>query len=356
MDMSSRSHAVLMIGLASLAAGCRERTEQGEPGAPTRADAAVAPPSSAPKDEPAVELPEPPALEEAPRGLPPIASPAHNPTTPEKVELGRLMFFDPRLSASGKTSCASCHQPERGWADGVARANTDAGQPNLRHTPSLANTGYQRAWGWDGGMPTLEAQVLSHWKGQLGGPPDAALRLLTGAPGYAARFSRAFSTGPQRERVAEALAAYARTVVSGDAPWDRHEGGAGAVGPDAVAGFEVFSKRAGCATCHPPPLYTDHDHHARAGEAHGADPGRKRISGEARDEGAFKTPGLRGLVHTAPYFHDGSAATLEEAVAAELARGQISLSAVQRGQLLAFLRALSPPPIERSAPELPAMP
>jgi len=339
-----RRLAVLLVA-ASLGGGgnggCRSRTERpadqtGEAGTrpaapgPEGAATASAAPSRDGADRPeVVSLAPAPPLAPAPRGLPPVPSPPHNRTTAEKVELGRILFFDPRLSVSGKTSCASCHQPERGWSDGAARARTDSGEPNLRHSPSLYNVGYGQEWAWDGGMPTLEALVLSHWKGQLGGTP------------------------------AEALGSFVRTIASGDSAWDRHEAEiAGAVSPDVVRGFEVFARKAGCATCHPPPLYSDLDYHRRAGAAKAADadPGRMRVTANPRDQGAFKTPGLRGLALTAPYFHDGSASTLEAAVDIELARGQAPITSAERSHLLAFLRALSPAPAARPSIDLPAFP
>lgn len=362
------ARAVALLAAAAIAvgaAGCRERVEReggGEAGAEADGRPGTGPAAPAPPEAPAVSqpppLPEAPPLPFAPRGLPPLASPEYNPTTPDKVELGRLLFFDPRLSASGETSCASCHQPAEGWADGVERARTDAGQPNLRHTPSLFNVGYHREWSWDGSKPSLEAHILSHWKGQLGRRPDDAEALLRRAPGYARRFSRAFGGGPEREHIAEALAAFVRTVTSGDSPVDRHEAGvAGALSREAEAGRAVFSQRAGCATCHPPPLYTDLAYHDRGigAAARAADPGRMRVTADARQLGAFKTPGLRGLTHTAPYFHDGSSATLEAAVDAELAHDRISLTAPERGQLLAFLRGLSSPVPSVTRPDLPAV-
>lgn len=369
-----RRLAVLLVA-ASLGGGanggCRSRTERpadqtGEAGTrpaapgPEGAATASAAPSRDGADRPeVVSLAPAPPLAPAPRGLPPVPSPPHNRTTAEKVELGRILFFDPRLSVSGKTSCASCHQPERGWSDGAARARTDSGEPNLRHSPSLYNVGYGQEWAWDGGMPTLEALVLSHWKGQLGGTPAAAAALLARAPGYAARFARAFDEVPEQDGIAEALGSFVRTIASGDSAWDRHEAEiAGAVSPDVVRGFEVFARKAGCATCHPPPLYSDLDYHGRAGAAKAADadPGRMRVTANPRDQGAFKTPGLRGLALTAPYFHDGSASTLEAAVDIELARGQAPITSAERSHLLAFLRALSPAPAARPSIDLPAFP
>lgn len=310
-----------------------------------------------PRESMGEAIPAAPPLAPPPRGLPPLPDGPFEQTA-AKVELGALLFFEPRLSATSTRSCAGCHQPARGWADGEARSTTVAGKPNLRHTPTLFNVGWHRTWAWDGSMQTLEAQILTHWEGQLGGAPEVVAAALSRSPGYVARFQRVFEAAPARERVAEALAAYVRSLSSGDSPWDRHEAGErGAVGSDAIDGFAVFSERAGCAVCHPPPLYTDHGFHARAGAgADQADPGRARVTADAADQGAFKTPGLRGLVHTAPYFHDGSAATLDAAVDAELARGSVALDANQRRQLLAFLAALSPPLEPVPPPELPAIP
>src|SRR5690606_14234054 len=139
----------------------------------------------------AEELPPPPPVPRAPRGLPPTPSPPHNPTTPARVELGRLLFFEPALSAGRAMACSTCHQP------------------------GLWNAAYRRDWGWDGGMPTRAAHILSHWKGQMGGQPDQVAAALGSSRGYAARFQRAFGAGgdpaaaePSRERIAEALAAF----------------------------------------------------------------------------------------------------------------------------------------------------
>ena len=352
-----RTRAALLAAL--VAAGCRG-DKGGEEHDPARKEpgASPGPVEHVPRERSvSEELPEAPAVPDAPRGLPPTPSPEHNPTSPDKVELGRLLFFEPRLSSSGKMSCASCHQPEHGFADGEKRSKTASGQLNLRHTPSLYNTAYNQTWAWDGNMPGLEEHLVSHWKGQLAAAPEAVVADLPRAPGYAARFARAFDDGlATRDRVTEALAAFVRTIRSGDSPWDRREAGeAGAASPDAVAGFRVFTERAGCATCHTPPLYTDGQFHAR-GIGDESDPGRARVTADSRHSGAFKTPGLRSLIETPPYFHDGSAATLEAAVDHELARSERPLSPEERRHLIEFLRALSPPPAPMVRPELPVVP
>lgn len=286
-----------------------------------------------------VDLPPAPPVPEVPRGLPPTPSPDHNPTTPEKVELGRLLFFEPRLSATGAMSCASCHQPEHGFASAEKRSKIATGKPNLRHTPSLYNTAYQQTWAWDGNMPILEAHILSHWRGQLGASLETVAAELPRAPGYAARFARAFQGDPAtRDHVVEALGAFVRTIRSGDAPWDRKEAGdADAVSADAVAGFRIFTERAGCGICHTPPLYFDHQFHNR-GIGDESDPGRARVTADSRHTGAFKTPGLRALLETAPYFHDGSAETLEDVI--PRVPNTSDLTAAERSDLLEYLKSL----------------
>ena len=341
--------------LLLVAAACRGDKEKPAP----KADKPPAPPvEHVPRERNVkVDLPPAPPVPDAPGGLPATPSPDHNPTTPEKVELGRLLFFEPRLSATGSMSCASCHQPEHGFASPEKRSKIATGKPNLRHTPSLYNTAYQQTWAWDGNMPVLEQLIDSHWRGQLGASLETMAAELPQAPGYAARFARAFQGDPAtRNHVIEALGAFVRTIRSGDAPWDRKEAGnAEAVSADVVAGFHVFTERAGCATCHTPPLYFDHQFYNR-GVGDESDPGRARVTADSRHTGAFKTPGLRGLIETAPYFHDGSAATLEAAVDHELARSERPLSPDERRQLVEFLRALSPAPSPMVRPELPVVP
>ena len=328
------------------------------------ADAAFA----APEDDaelPVVVLPPAPSVPPPPPGLPATPSPPHTPTTPEKVALGELLFFDPRLSASGEMSCASCHDPAAGFAHGVRRSRTQSGSTNRRHTPSLWNAGYASAWFWDGSADTLEGAIDSNWRGQMAPDPFAVSAALHANPTYRAHFERAFDDLASPDRIAEALAAYVRTLRSGDAPWDRYErGDEAAVSEAAVRGFRLFSGRAQCAVCHPPPLYSDRRYHRTGarGPDSPADPGRYRVTGDASDRGALRTPSLRGIVHTGPYFHDGSAETLEEAVRIMASggrdgRGQdlepVALSDEDVADLVEFLRALSPGLPDHEFPELP---
>lgn len=369
-------HVWLLGGLALIWVGCKEGDKKPEPAPepPASTESAgddAAPVAAAPADAAPeqVVLPPAPPVPSAPLGLPDTPSPDHNRTTPAKVVLGELLFFDPRLAGDGSASCASCHQPEHGWASPEQRSRTVGGKLNLRHTPSLFNVAYARAWSWDGRMDTLEAATLAHWKGQLGADPEPQTTVLAAIPVYAAHFERAFGGAATPDMVAEALAAFVRTIRSGDSPWDRHEAGdADAVTGEVIAGFKVFAEKAQCALCHPPPLYSDYRYHnlgVGTGEAP-ADIGRYRVSGSEADLGAFKTPTLRGVTTSPPYFHNGGADSLEGAVDFILAGGHregnpaiarrldpVFLTPVERQQLLLFLRALTP---ARAPYEPPALP
>ncbi len=349
-------------GLALLlAAACSSKGGGGDdqtPPAPPARDAAVKPPTPPVPGE--VVLPPAPPVPPPPLGLPETPSPPDNPTTPEKVVLGELLFFDPRLSRDGTASCASCHDPDQGWADGRPKATTLAGRINLRHTPTLWNVGYAREYFWDGRVGRLETMITANWQGQLDADPGKVAAALARHPVYAAHFERAFGGTPTPERIAQALAAFVRTIRSGDSAWDRYEATSNPANlpAEAVAGSVLFHGRAQCGNCHPPPLYADHDYHSLDIGA-GRDEGRARVTGDPADEGAFRTPTVRGAAAHPPYFHDGSAASLEAAIDAILAHGTgappvpIQLTAPERLQLVAFVRSLTPGVRPYPRPKLP---
>ncbi len=249
--------------------------------------------------------------------LPPVPSPADNSTTPDKVALGAKLWIDPRLSGSGTMACTTCHVREKGWTDGQVLSRRDNGDMNTRHTPTMYNVGYSQSFYWDGRAPTLEAQVLAAWRVQLSADPAKATERIAAVPGYVAEFQKVFGTPPAQDAIVKALAAYLRTKVSGLSPWDRHEmGQRGAVSADARAGFDLFMGKARCAVCHTPPAYSDFNFHNIGLEAGKPkpDPGRFAVTKKPEDTSAFKTPTLRSVAISGPYFHDGSRATLEEAV------------------------------------------
>jgi cytochrome c peroxidase len=259
--------------------------------------------------------------------------PEANPVTQEKATLGWILWFDKRLSGDRSRSCYSCHLNEKGLTDGLAR-NTSAvdGKPLARNTPTLWNIGYHQNWYWDGRAATLEGQALAAWKLANMGAKDKekdeiraeVLERINGVPAYKELFQKAFGGPATEKNVVLALATFMRTIISKDTAWDRYQkGDKGAVSEAAVRGWDVFQK-AKCTNCHSGFLFTDVQfHNVGIGLKDGkpADVGRQKVTNQEKDTGAFKTPTLRDVARSGPYFHDGSVATLEEAVKFLLAGG-----------------------------------
>jgi cytochrome c peroxidase len=225
----------------------------------------------------------------------------------------------------------------------------------------VLNLGYHPSFYWDGRKPTLEAVSQAAWTGQLGADPQAVAEALNRVPVYRALFRRAFQEDATADNVPKALAAWLRALKSGNSAWDRAQAGdKAALSKEALTGEKLFTKL-GCAQCHPPPLFSDFDfHNAGIGE----DPGRKDATKADADFGRFKTPSLRNVALTGPYFHDGKTATLEDAIAL-MARGgnenphrdpkfkAHKLSRKDAAALKAFLEALTGESTYTAAPELP---
>jgi cytochrome c peroxidase len=301
-----------------------------------------------------------------------MAIPPDNPMTPPKVQLGRQLFFDPRLSGDGTTACASCHQPEHGFTNGRPQPTPPPGAPSRRACPTLWNVGYQQAFFWEGSAPTLERAVAGMWRFGLApgnegqaGVADVAAR-LNGIPGYRAAFEHVFGDEATVENVPRALAAFLRTLVANRSAWVRfREGDRDALSPSARRGWEVFDGKGRCTTCHNGLLLTDLQYHNVGIGMQAQKPGLGRfgISRNERDRGAFKTPPLLNASRSAPYFHDGSVATLEEAVDLMAGGGlpnphrdaalqPVGLTGAERASLLAFLRELTVD-YETARPDLP---
>jgi cytochrome c peroxidase len=259
---------------------------------------------------------------DAPKGppaskLPPMPQPADNPATPAKVTLGKQLFADPRLSGSGKMACQSCHYRNLGWTDAQVLSRKDDGSLNTRHTPSLYNVGYQTAWYWDGRATTLEGQILAAWRAQIGADPAKATAAINAVPGYRSQFIAVWGSEATPDTVVKSLAAFFRSLVSTDSPWDRYEAGdTRAVSMDAIEGHALFAGKGRCTACHAPPYYGNSSFFNIGLEQGKGQPdvGRFNVTKIEADRGAFKTPSLRSVELSAPYFHDGSAATLKDAV------------------------------------------
>lgn len=312
--------------------------------------ASITPPSEVAVE--VLDLPPAPALPVV-KGLPKVQDSVDNPTTPEKVELGRLLFFDKRLSKDGSMSCESCHHIAQGYTSGQALDSKVGGALNKRNAPAVTNLGYHTFYYWDGRMPTLEAVSNAAWKGQLGADPAAVASALHAVPKYRAHFQRAFSKAATPENVPMALAAFFRALSTHNSAWDKFQAQEpGALSTDAQAGYKVFLK-AQCSTCHVPPLFSDFAFHNLGWNAQAnPDAGRKDATKLEEDAGKFKTPSLRDVALTGPYFHDGAAKTLEEAIdfmAAGPGKNSkldpnwkaAKLSSKEKKQLKAFLESLT---------------
>jgi len=314
------------------------------------------------------KLPPAPPIPDTPIFLPAVEEPRDNPTTPEKVWLGYQLFFDKRLAKDGSMSCESCHHPELAWTSGKAVDPKVGGALNKRNAPTMENVAYYHSFYWDGRAPTMEAVSAAAWKGQLGADPDAVAASLNAIGAYRAQFQRAFKEDATGKNTSMALAAFLRALKTGNAAWDKFEQGEGdAVSMEVRRGYRVF-QNARCTLCHVPPLYTDAEFH-NVGVGYDKpdaerDHGRMDATKDPKDDGKFKTPTLRDIAKTAPYFHDGSVNSLSDAVDFMLKGGIKNpnrdeklkpnrLSAKDRKALQAFLESLTGTPSYTKAPELP---
>ena len=222
--------------------------------------------------------------------------PEDNPLTVSKVELGRKLFHDRRLSRSGTVACASCHDPDRAFSDSRPLAVGVFGRVGRRHAPALINRGYGRSFFWDGRIATLEEQVLK----PIQDPNEMDLTLAEAS-------SR---VGMNVPAISHALASYIRSILSGDSPYDRFiNGDRRALSAEQQRGMQIFRGRGNCTACHVGPTFSDERFH-NTGVAWQND----RLRDEGRGNGTFKTPTLREVARTAPYMHDGSLATLDDVV------------------------------------------
>lgn len=279
--------------------------------------------------------------------------PPDNEMTVEKANLGKLLFHDTRLSSNGEMSCHTCHKHELGWSNGERFSTKVDGTENTRNSPTLYNVGYLEKLYWDGRADTLEGNIEAAWKGHMGGDPEGMANRLMEVPAYAEHFQKAFGAPATGQRIVQALATFVRTLRSGNSPYDRYKAGdVTAISEDAKKGEKLFLGKAACLTCHVPPLFTDGIFHntGRGTDKENPDIGRGKYDEKLMS--AFKTPGLRSVAKSAPYFHDGSAATLEEAVTFMAGGGlenehrdplleDRKLTEEEIGHLVAFLQSLT---------------
>jgi len=296
-----------------------------------------------------------------------IPFPKDNPYTPEKAALGKMLFFDTRLSRDKNLNCASCHNPSFGWEVPFAKAIGAGGKPLPRHAPTALNQAWSKNLFWDGRAPTLEAQA----KGPMESPGEMDLSValavtrLKEVEGYRSAFAKAFPKGEiSEDTILKAIGTYERTIVSGDTPFDRWvRGDANALSPNAKRGFAIFTGKANCAACHTGWNFSDDQFHDIGLPT--ADKGRSAVSKSDGDDYAFKTPSLRETVARAPYMHDGATPTLEAVIAHYTGGGikrpslsplmkPVALNGQEVTDLVAFLGSLSSPQTTVAMPNLPA--
>ena len=288
-------------------------------------------------------------------------------STKEVVALGQRLFFDPQLSGSGRTACATCHNPDFVYGDLRPVSISDNGQPGRRHAPSLLNVGFRPYLMWDGRFASLEEQAFGPFRpeGEMGIGIEGAAARISRDPNYRLQFSRVLGQPPSPEGIVAAIAGFERTLVIGNSRFDRFalNKDERALSPLEKYGLEVFTGKGLCANCHvifapkvsALPLFTDFEFRNIGIGFDGDgfhDLGRGAVTLAEQDYGAFRTPSLRNVAITGPYMHDGSLGTLDEVIAFYDAGGRpnpnlnpflrpLGLTDQEKDGLVAFLGSLT---------------
>ena len=299
-----------------------------------------------------------------------VPIPSSNLNYTAKIELGKQLYFDGRLSKNNAISCAFCHNPGTGFADPRQTSIGVGGGVGGRQSPTVYNTGLNHVQFWDGRARSLEEQAIGpiHNPVEMAETHEHVVAKLGKIKGYQQQFRAVFGTDVNLQGIAEAIAAYERTVLSTNSAFDKYVLGAQkAMDEAAVRGLALFKGKARCILCHNGPNFTDNQFHNLGVPQVGPmkeDLGRFAVSRAEKDRGAFKTPTLRSITETAPYMHDGAFKTLEEVVEFMDQGGgsnpnlsplvkPLSLTAEEKSDLVAFLKALAGEPIPFSMPQLP---
>ncbi|MDA2933044.1 photosynthetic protein synthase I [Acidobacteria bacterium AH-259-D05] len=328
--------------------------------------------------------------------LTPLPALAQKPD-PEQVALGKLLFFDPRLSGDSTVSCSSCHDPSKGWTDGLPLSKGYPGSLYFRNTPTVLNAVHGGYLYWDGRLPAsdLPTLVRDHISEAHFMQADGRLVIeqLRQVPTYENGFKKAFGGEPTYGRILNAVTAFLQTLSSHDVPFDRYlRGETGAISDAARRGLELFEGKAGCSRCHSGPMLSDGSFHNlgmtpnreifRTPERHitfrrffktlgvpeyaelRADVGLYAVTKRPEDRGQFRTPTLREVSKTAPYMHDGSLAALEEVVEFYNRGGGVGsgkdpllaplgLTDSDKNDLVEFLKTLAGTAISMTPPKIP---
>lgn len=295
---------------------------------------------------------------QVPLGLLPIQFPKDNPYSPAKRELGRLLYYDKRLSSDGTVACATCHAPQFAFADGKPVSDGINGQKGGRSAPTVFNRAYSLNQFWDGRAGTLEEQAGGPMANsiEMGNTHEVVVSTLRAIPGYRARFKQVFGSEEfGMPEITKAIATFERTVLSGNSPYDRYKAGKKtALSAAQVRGMDIYFNKAKCDQCHEGINLTTNAYHNLGVGTDKANPdeGRSVVTKNTADWGAFKTPTLREIARTAPYMHDGSLATLDDVVEFYNKGGianknlderikPLKLSDGDKKDLVEFLKALS---------------
>lgn len=302
-----------------------------------------------------------------------VPYPEGNKPNDARIDLGKKLFFDPRLSSDGNMSCATCHSPLFGWSDGLPTAKGFKSQVLGRASPVVTNTAYNSIQMWDGRKKSLEDQAMGPMmsNAEMNMDIPMLMKWLNENEGYQKAFKKAYPGEKIDEvTVAKAIASFERTVVSKNSPFDRWvKGDKKALSKSEINGFKVFvdPNKGNCEVCHSGANFTDDGFHNIGLASFGnenPDLGRYAERPLRLMRGAFKTPTLRDISYSAPYFHDGSAATLEDVVDHYVKGGVVktnlspnmkalALTKKEKRDLVAFLKALNSPREEFSLPNLP---
>ncbi len=294
---------------------------------------------------------------DVPKGFPYPDIPADNQPTQNRIDLGKMLFFDPILSRDSTISCGSCHHTALYFTDGLAHSMGIDSQLTPRNAPSIINVAYQPYMFWDGGVPTIEQQVLAPISNPLEMDFDvnAVVARLNNHPAYPALFEKAYGQPPSVFTLTRAIANYERSLFSGTSQFDEFQyyNKTDALSPSALNGKSIFFGESGeCFHCHNEFNFTDNSFKNNGLYLNYADSGRARITLLSGDVGKFKVPSLRNIAMTAPYMHDGSIATLEEVVEHYNSGGKphpnksglikpLNLTIQEREDLVNFLKALT---------------
>ena len=302
-----------------------------------------------------------------------VPYPKGNKPTPARIELGKKLFFDPRLSGDGNMSCATCHNPLLGWSDGLPTAKGHKSKILGRASPVVTNAAYNPIQMWDGREPSIDSQATGPLKNpnEMHTDIPAMLAFLNATPEYKDAFAKAYPGEKLTlELVGKAIASFERTVISNDSPFDRWvKGDAKAMTAQQIRGFKLFMnpKKGNCSLCHSGPNFTDSSFHNLGLASFGnknPDLGRYKQRPLGIMKGAFKTPTIRDITLSAPYFHDGSAKTLMDVVEHYVNGGIVktnlsplmtksNLNAQEKKDLVAFMEALTTKPKPFELPVLP---